>query len=597
MVRQEGAAVIPALLLAAALAASPYAAARPAGSPALAKIIADYEMVQKRFHPWGAAQDGDREALSRLQDDSPASLKAEQKALTVIDARLRALPPPDPRSEDAVNSGYLAFRLKSELASLKLDTARINFDAYSGFHLEPQQLGRHTHIRDRADAEAYLKRLAALPHFYETEIANARRGVATGFTQPAPTVEVVLTVARKQAAIPAEEDGLNAPLKTLPASIPLGEQAALRARALALVKTFKPSEAAFVRFLETEYRPAARESLAARDLPNGEAYYRAEVSRHTTTDLTPDRIHQIGLDEVKRIRALMEKEIAASGFKGDFKAFQTYLRTSPEFYVTSRQALLEKSALFAKTVDDKLPAEFGRLPRLPFAVREIPREVEESATTAYYAEGSPALGVAGGYEVNTSHLDQRPLYEIPALSLHESQPGHHLQIALQQERTDLPAFRRNGGLTAFVEGWGLYAEQLGDEMGLYRTPYERFGHLSYEMWRACRLVADTGIHWLRWTRDEARQCFTENTALSAKNIEVELDRYISWPGQALGYKIGELKIMAARKRAEAALGDRFDVRAFNDAVLLDGPAPLDLLDRRIDAWIAARKSAPNLAVK
>lgn len=569
-------------------------AAKPvakAASPALARIIADYDATENRFHPWRAAQDGDREALSKLEDDSPAALAAEEKALSALDARLKALAPSDPTSEDAVNRGYLAFELHAQLVSLKLDTARINFDAYSGFHLEPQQLGRHTRIRDRQDAEAYLKRLAALPHYYETEMANARRGVKTGFTQPAPTVQVVLAIARKMAAVPAADDGLMAPLNELPAAIPPAEQAALKARALKLVEAFKPSETAFVAFLETEYAPAARKSLAARDLPGGEAYYRAAVARHTTTDLTPDQIHQIGLDEVKRIRAAMEAEIKASGFKGDFKAFQTFLRTDPQFYVTTRQALLEKSAMFAKTVDDRLPREFGRMPRLPFAVREIPRESEESATTAYYEEGSPALGIAGGYEVNTSHLDQRPLYEIPALSLHESQPGHHLQIALQQERTDLPAFRRNGGLTAFVEGWGLYSEQLGEEMGLYRTPYERFGHLSYEMWRACRLVADTGIHWLRWSREEARACFTENTALSAKNIEVELDRYISWPGQALGYKIGELKIMELRKRAEAALGDTFDVRAFHDAVLLDGPVPLNLLEARIDAWIAARKAA------
>jgi uncharacterized protein (DUF885 family) len=582
-----------ALLLAAsvlALSIPAHAAPPGKGSPALARVIADYDAVAKRFHPWQAAQDGDREALSRLEDDSPANLAAEQKALQALDARLKALPPSDPASEDAVNRGYLGFELRSQLTGLKLDTARINFDAYSGFHLEPQQLGRHTHIRDRADAEAYLKRLTALPHYYETEIANARRGIKTGFTQPAPTVEVVLAIARKQAAVPAAEDGLMAPLKELPPSIPAADQAALRARGLRLVEAFKPSEAGFVTFLEREYRPAARKSLAARDLPNGEAYYRAEVARHTTTDLTPDQIHQIGLDEVKRIRAAMEAQIKASGFKGDFKAFQQFLRTDPQFYVTTRQALLEKSAMFAKTVDDKLPREFGRLPRLPFAVREIPREVEESATTAYYEEGSPALGVAGGYEVNTSHLDQRPLYEIPALSLHESQPGHHLQIALQQERTDLPAFRRNGGLTAFVEGWGLYSEQLGDEMGLYRTPYERFGHLSYEMWRACRLVADTGIHWLRWTREQARACFTDNTALAAKNIEVELDRYISWPGQALGYKIGELKIMALRRKAEAALGDKFDVRVFHDAILLDGLVPLDRLEKRIAAWIARQKA-------
>jgi uncharacterized protein (DUF885 family) len=564
-------------------------AAVPPPSPALAKVIADYEVVEKAYHPWIAAQDGDREALSRLEDDSPAALAAEEKALAGIEARLKALPPSDPGSEDAVNRGYLAFVLHGQLESLKLDTARINFDAYSGFHLEPQQLGRHTAIRDRADAEAYLKRLAALPHYYETEIANAQRGIKTGFTQPAPTVQVVLAIARKQAAVPAAEDGLMAPLKALPASIPAGDQEALRARGLKLVEAFKPSETAFVAFLENEYAPAARKSLAARDLPNGEAFYRAEVARHTTTNLTPDEIHQIGLDEVKRIRAAMEVEMKASGFTGDFKAFQHFLRTDPQFYVTNRQTLQEKYALFVKTADDKLPREFGRLPRLPFAVREIPRESEESATTAYYEEGSPALGVAGGFEVNTSHLDQRPLYEIPALSLHESQPGHHLQIALQQERTDLPTFRRNGGLTAFVEGWGLYSEQLGDEMGLYRTPYERFGHLSYEMWRACRLVADTGIHWLRWSRERARECFTDNTALAPKNIEVELDRYISWPGQALGYKIGELRIMALRKKAEAALGPKFDVRAFHDAILLDGPVPLDLLEKRIDAWIARQE--------
>jgi len=577
-----------ALLIATPLAAKTTAPAKP--SPALAKVIADYEVVEKRFHPWIAAQDGDREALSRLEDDSPAALAAEEKALAAIDARLKALPPSDPTSEDAVNRGYLAFELKGALTSLKLDTARINFDAYSGFHLEPQSLGRHTVIRDRADADAYLKRLAALPHFYETEIANARRGVKTGFTQPAPTVDVVLTIAKKQVATPAAEDGLMAPFKTLPPSIPAADQAALRAQALKLVEAFKPSEVAFVTFLEKEYAPAARKSLAARDLPNGEAYYRAEVAHHTTTDLTPDQIHQIGLDEVKRIRAAMEVEMKASGFTGTFQEFQHFLRTDPQFYVHDRLTLQEKYALFVKTVDDKLPREFGRLPRLPFAVREIPRESEESATTAYYNEGSPALGVAGGFEVNTSHLDQRPLYEIPALSLHESQPGHHLQIALQQERTDLPAFRRNGGLTAFVEGWALYSEQLGDEMGLYRTPYERFGHLSYEMWRACRLVADTGIHWLRWSREQARACFTDNTALAPKNIEVELDRYISWPGQALGYKIGELRIMALRQKAEKELGSKFDVRAFHDAILLDGPVPLELLERRIDAWIAKRKA-------
>jgi uncharacterized protein (DUF885 family) len=288
----------------------------------------------------------------------------------------------------------------------------------------------------------------------------------------------------------------------------------------------------------------------------------------------------------------MDKAIADSGFKGSFAEFQRVLRTDPRFYVTDPQELMRRSALEAKTIDDKLLPLFATLPRQPFAVRPVPKDQEESQTTAYYMPGAPALGVAGAYYVNLSHLDQRPLYEIPVLTSHEAEPGHHLQIALAQERTDLPRFRRNAYITAFVEGWGLYSERLMGEAGLYTTPYERFGALSYEMWRACRLVADTGIHWLRWSRDEARRCFAENTALTPKNIEVELDRYISWPGQALAYKVGQLKLLELRARAQAALGPRFDIRRFHDAVLLDGPLPLDVLSAKIDAWIASERTRP-----
>jgi uncharacterized protein (DUF885 family) len=312
------------------------------------------------------------------------------------------------------------------------------------------------------------------------------------------------------------------------------------------------------------------------------------VRHHTTTDLTPDQIHAIGEREVARIRAEMDQVIAQTGFKGSFKAFQALLRTDPRFYPKSSKELIDESAALAKRIDDQLPRWFGTLPRLPFAVRPIPAENAENATTAYYQQGSPALGVAGGYMVNLTHLDQRPSYERPALTLHEAEPGHHLQIALSQELTNLPSFRRDAYVTAFVEGWGLYAERLGIDMGIYQTPYEHFGRLSYEMWRACRLVADTGIHWLRWTRAQAEACFLDNTALAPKNIQVEVDRYISWPGQALAYKMGQLKISELRRRAERALGPRFDPRRFHDAVLLAGPLPLDVLERRIDAWIAAQ---------
>jgi uncharacterized protein (DUF885 family) len=289
----------------------------------------------------------------------------------------------------------------------------------------------------------------------------------------------------------------------------------------------------------------------------------------------------------------MDGVMAEAGWKGDLPGFIAMLRKDPRFYATSRQDLLEKASEIAKRIDDQLPRYFATLPRLTYGVRPVPAEIEDSYTTGRYFGGAPKLGIAGGYMVNTSHLDQRALYELPALTLHEAAPGHHIQIALAQELEGVPSFRRNADVTAFTEGWGLYSEKLGGEMGIYRDPYERFGRLSYEMWRACRLVADTGIHWLGWTLPQARACFTENTALSPLNIEVELARYISWPGQADAYKIGELKIVELRTKAQKALGPKFDIRRFHDAVLLAGPLPLNLLEQRVDAWIAAEVVAPG----
>ena len=313
------------------------------------------------------------------------------------------------------------------------------------------------------------------------------------------------------------------------------------------------------------------------------------MADRTTTSLSPDDIHQIGLSEVARIRKEMDGVIAETGFQGDFKSFQAYLRSDPKFYATSREDLLEKASRIAKRIDNELPVWFATLPRLTYGVRPVPADIEDTYTTGRYFGGSPEQGISGGYMVNTSKLDQRPLYELPALTLHEAVPGHHLQIALGQELQGVPNFRRNADVTAFTEGWGLYGEKLGGEMGIYRDAYERFGRLSYEMWRACRLVADTGLHWKGWTLEEARACFTDNTALSPLNIEVELARYVSWPGQALAYKIGEMKIISLREKAKTALGDRFDIRRFHDAVLLAGPLPLSLLEQRIDRWIATEK--------
>ncbi|ODT63985.1 MAG: hypothetical protein ABS77_02055 [Phenylobacterium sp. SCN 69-14] len=558
---------------------------------ALDRLIADYEAYSLSLDPIEAAALGDRAALSRLPDDSPAADAARVKGLGSLKARLAAIDAASLSEEGRINREFLAWTLDRRLQSLAFDENRMPFSSDGGFHWTMSYLASSVPMRSAADARAWIDRIEAVPAYYATEIANARRGAKDGFTQPRMTVLQVIAFAREQAAAPIESDPMMGPLHRLPASIPAAEQDALRQRAAAAIAArVRPAQARFVTFLETEYLPKARKSLAARTLPNGERYYAWLVQDHTTTPLTPDQIHQNGLAEVARIRGEMDTTIAETGFTGDFAAFQAFLRADPQFYVTSRQALLEKASEIAKRIDDQLPGWFATLPRLTYGVRPVPADIEKSYTTGRYFSGNPKLGIAGGYMVNTYDLPQRPLYELPALTLHEAVPGHHLQIALGQEAQGVPYFRREANVTAFTEGWGLYAEKLGGEMGIYRNAYERFGRLSYEMWRACRLVADTGLHWKGWTLDQARECFTKNSALSPLNIEVELARYVSWPGQALAYKTGEMKIVAIREKARAELGEAFDIRRFHDAVLQDGPMPLDMLERKIDAWTAAEKA-------
>ncbi len=549
-------------------------------------LVADYEAYALADDPITAGGEGDRAALSRLPDVTPAADAARTKALKGFQARLSAIGEAGLSEEARLNRAFLAWTLDRQVRSLAFDEARMPFNSDGGFHQTLGYLAATTPIRSAADARAWIDRLNAAPAYYAANIANARRGAQAGFTQPRGTSAQVLARAREMVTAPVETDVLLTPLMALPASMPQPEQAAFRAQGLAVVRDkVRPAQRDFVAFLEQEYLPASRKALAARSLPDGERYYAWLVSDHTTTAMTPDQIHTAGLAEVARIRAEMEGVIAETGFKGDFKAFLAMLRSDPRFYATSREDLLEKASRIAKRIDDKLPGWFATLPRLTYGVRPAPADIEANYTTGRYFSGSPAQGVAGGYIVNTAKLDQRPLYELPALTLHEAVPGHHLQIALSQELEGVPAFRRNAGVTAFTEGWGLYAEKLGGEMRVYQDPYERFGRLSYEMWRACRLVADTGIHWKGWSLEQARACFTDNSALSPLNIEVELARYVSWPGQALAYKLGEMKIVQLRAKAQAELGDRFDIRRFHDAVLLAGPLPLDLLETRVNLWV------------
>jgi len=568
------------------------AAAQTSPAQILHKVLADYDAYLDRNDPLGAGQRGDMAQAALWPDDSPVAEARRNQENLDFKARLDAIPATALTGEDALNRELLEARLTLDIQGAAFDEDRIPFTNDEGFFLTPSYAADGTIIHNEAEAKAWLHRIASLPAYYDIEIANMRRGIATGFTSPRLTAQTCAKATRAQADLPAAQSPLLQPFDNLPPAM-AGERAALRAQALALiVADVKPAEARLAAFFANEYLPKARESLSASSLPNGRAYYQYRVRVETSSDLTPDQIFALGESEIARIRKAMDVEIAASGFHGTFREFQDKLRTDPQFYVTSREALLEKASRLAKRIDDKLPAFFGKLPRLSYGVREVPRAIEDGYTSGRYFPGSPEQGVAGGLMINTSHLDQRPLYELPALVSHEGAPGHHIQIALAQEQTGVPEFRRDDDNTAFVEGWALYSEQLTKEMGLYETPYDRFGLLSMEMWRACRLVMDVGIHWKGWTRDQAVACLKDNSALADKNIQNETDRYIGWPGQALGYKIGQLKIEQLRDEARAALGPKFDYRRFHDVVLDEGVMPLNVLDRRVHAWIEAEKARP-----
>jgi uncharacterized protein (DUF885 family) len=559
---------------------------------ALAGALSDYERIIKRADPVTAALDGDREALRRLPDPRRETELARGRELAAVGERLAHIAADGLSPASALNHLFLSRLVSEAVEQVEFDFERIAFQNDAGFHTLGDYLGRTTAIASRDDAEAWLARLDALPDVYTRNIANLRRGIETRLTQPRIVIDRVLDVAQKQADAQPENSPLLLPFARMPPSIPAAVQADYRNRALTLVRErILPAQRTFATFLAQEYSPAARPAISWRTTPNGEASYRFLVRRETTTSMSPDEVHRIGQAEVARIRGLMDATIKETGFTGGFAAFLQMLRTDARFYPETPEELLEKASEIAKRADDGLPALFGTLPRLPYGVRPVPADIAEGYTTGRYWPGSLVLGQAGGYMVNTSSLDQRSLYELPALTVHEAVPGHHLQIALAQELEGMPYFRRHAGTMAFVEGWGLYAEFLGEEMGIYRTPYERFGRYSYEVWRACRLVADTGIHWLGWDIEQARQCFSENSALSAHNIQTELERYISWPGQALAYKIGELRFRALRKEAEETLGERFNVRTFHDVLLLGGALPLDVVERRVREWIAAYPAA------
>ena len=495
--------------------------------------------------------------------------------------------------EDALNRGLLLDRTASALEGLAFDEERIPFISGDGFYTTADYAALNTRLVDEASAEAWIARLQALPAFYAHEIENMRRGLQTGFTQPRRTVERAIADVRAQSALEPGKSPLLAPFRTLPESMPAAQREALAARGRATFEQdVRPAQRALLEFFEREYLPRARPGIGIGSVPQGREYYAYLARRHTSTSMTPEQIHALGLKEVARIRARMDETIAATGFRGSFQDFLASVRKDPRFYVDGEE-YGERCSEVAKRADFLLPRYFGVLPRLTYGVQAIPEGLESSANG--YLSGSPEQGVAGMVVYKPWMAEKMPTFGIPAWVLHEGVPGHHLQIALGQELEDLPEFRRADDVTAYVEGWALYAERLGEEMGIYRDPYEQFGRLSLEIWRACRLVVDTGMHVMGWSRERAMACLRENSALAATEIEFETDRYIAWPGQALAYKIGELKIVELRERASRRLGERFDLRAFHDLLLGAGAMPLAVLEARVDRWIETQVPAQRTA--
>jgi uncharacterized protein (DUF885 family) len=552
----------------------------------LSKLFSDHWDAWMRFDPLFATTCGDHRYNDQMPHTTDADFADWLDQLTKFRARLEKIDRARLEAADRLNYDYFARMLDSEIAELGFHAYRLPISKAGGFHVFFPDLHLLSPFDTVKDYENYISRLDGLRSYFDEAIGLMRLGLQTGLVPPRITLEGVDKSLEAQAVKDPSESMFFQPFKQIPASFSGADRDHLTASARETVsRSIVPAYETLLMFVREEYLPAARESIAASDLPDGPEFYRSRIRYFTTLDLAPEAIHAIGQDEVRRIRAEMDEVIHRTGFSGDFKAFLEFLRTDPRFYAATPEALLKETAYLMKRIDGELPRLFKTLPRLPYGIRPVPDFSAPGQTTAYYMPGTGDGTRAGFYYVNTYDLKSRPLYEMEALSLHEAVPGHHLQIAIQQELGDLPNFRRFHAFTAYIEGWALYSERLGIELGFYTDPYSDFGRLSYEMWRACRLVVDTGMHALGWTRQQAIDFMAASTSSTLLNITNEVDRYIAWPGQALAYKMGELKIRELRSRAEQRLGTRFNIRDFHNIILLGGALPLDVLETRVDEWI------------
>jgi len=569
-----------------------FAPAPSVAADATAELHALFEREWERDlkdNPLLATYRGDTRYDDRWPDISPAARAARHAADAKVLEVLDRIPREQLSPAEQLNYDLFRYKYEDRKAAAAFHPEYYEIRARDG----PQSLNETAEamsFQTVANYEVWIRRMAALPGYLDQYAELLRRAAREGHTQPKVIMDRVVPQLAMQVVDRPEDSPFFARFRTYPDSIPQPERERLTAAARTVIsESVVPAYREFAAVFGHAYLPACRDSVGIWDTPDGRAYYANRARFHTTTSLTPEEIHKIGLAEVARNRAEMQKVMDEVGFKGTLNAFFEYLRTDPQFYYKTGDELYRAYAYITKVIDPELPRLFGRLYRTPFGLRPIPDTSAPNTTTAYYQGPSIDGTRPGYYYVNLYKPEVRPKYEMEVLTVHEAAPGHHLQIALAQEMTDLPKFRRFGGVTAYSEGWALYSERLGYDLGLYKDPYSRFGQLTYDQWRAVRLVVDTGIHQMGWTRQQAIDYFLANAAKTEADIINEIDRYIAWPGQALGYKIGQLKLIELRQRATAALGERFDIRAFHDTVLATGAVPLDVLEPLVDAWIEGQK--------
>jgi uncharacterized protein (DUF885 family) len=567
-----------------------------ANQPAASPVPPPANDAAGRFHAlytrewnWRKAQfadDEDRrqETMDHLPKVDKATQAEREKYWVEVRSELSAIDENALNAEDQVNYEVYGEQIDSLLADQRQLEWQMPFNSDSAFWSNLGFTARHP-IMTEENYRHYLAQLKDIPRYFDEQIANMRLGLKRGFSVPRATLagrdESIAEVLKAD----DEKNLFYTPFKDMPAIIPADQQAKMRAEGLKLIRErVLPAYVKLLAFIRDVYIPQARNTLAAEAMPNGKAYYRAQILKFTTLDQDPDSIHALGVAEVAKIHEQMLRAMADSGFTGSFADFLHYLRTDPKFYPKTGAQLLERAAWIAKQVDGKVGRYIGLLPRNRFGIEPVPPDL-----APFYTAGR---GGPDTYLVNTYDLPSRPLYALTALTLHESSPGHSLQMSLAAEHEGMPDFRRYSYISAYGEGWALYSEYLGNEMGMYQDPYDLFGYLSYQMWRACRLVVDTGVHHLGWTRRQAQDYLLSNTALSEHEVETEVDRYIAWPGQALSYYLGMMDIEAARAKAQQALGAKFDLRAFHDVVLALGSVPLPVLDRRIERFIAEGGKSP-----